>query len=141
MVIQYLQDLLDAVDSAGEQGADPLVIVHIVSVSQTHEEDVGRQAWDQVHSHTSWLQLCMSAHKHTHKHTHKDTHAHYILCSLQSQFRDLTKQSPPCRNIHVCMVKCLNAGLVCFVALYIYYTFITPWLAVSATVKCSLVYN
>lgn len=52
-----LQDLLDAVDGGGEQRADLLVIVVVVGVSQTHEEDVGRQTRDQVHSDAARLQL------------------------------------------------------------------------------------
>lgn len=52
-----LQDLLDAVDGGGEQRADLLVIVVVVGVSQTHEEDVGWQARDQVHSDAARLQL------------------------------------------------------------------------------------
>lgn len=52
-----LQDLLDAVDGGGEQRADLLVIVVVVGVSQTHEEDVGWQAWDQVDCDAARLQL------------------------------------------------------------------------------------
>lgn len=52
-----LQDLLDAVDGGGEQRADLLVVVVVVGVSQTHEEDVGWQTRDQVHSDAARLQL------------------------------------------------------------------------------------
>jgi len=53
----YLQDLLNAVDGRGEQRADLLVIIDIVCVSQTHEQNVGRQTWDQIHGNTARFQL------------------------------------------------------------------------------------
>lgn len=53
----YLQDLLNTVDGWGEQSADLLVIVDIVGMSQTHEQDVGWQTWDQIHGYTARLQL------------------------------------------------------------------------------------
>lgn len=52
-----LQDLLNAVDGGSEQGADLLVVIDVVCVSQTHEEDVGRQTWDQIDGYASRLQL------------------------------------------------------------------------------------
>lgn len=52
-----LQDLLNAVDGGSEQGADLLVVIDVVRVSQTHEQDVGRQTWDQIDGYTSRLQL------------------------------------------------------------------------------------
>lgn len=57
MAHTHLQDLLDAVDGGGEQRSDLLVVVVVVGVSQTHEEDVGWQARDQVHSDAARLQF------------------------------------------------------------------------------------
>lgn len=58
-----LQDLLNAVDGGSEQGADLLVVIDVVRVSQTHEEDVGRQTWDQIDGYASRLQLWRDANR------------------------------------------------------------------------------
>lgn len=53
----HLEDLLDAVDGGGEQRADLLVVVDVVGVPQTHEQDVGGEPRDEVHSNATRLQL------------------------------------------------------------------------------------
>lgn len=58
-----LQDLLNAVDGGREQGADLLVVIDVVCVSQTHEEDVGWQTWDQIDGYASRLQLWRDANR------------------------------------------------------------------------------
>ena len=44
MPVTCLDDFLDAVDGAGEERAHLLIIVHMVRVSDAHEDDVGEQA-------------------------------------------------------------------------------------------------
>lgn len=67
----YLQDLLNTVDGWGEQSADLLVIVDVVCVSQTHEQDVGRQTWDQIHGYAARLQLWRRTSSETCNHSYK----------------------------------------------------------------------
>lgn len=55
--VSHLQYVLDSVDGGVQEGGDPLIIIGVVSVPQTHEENVRRQAWDQIHRHTSGFEL------------------------------------------------------------------------------------
>ena len=48
----HLDDLLDAVDGVSEQGPHLLVVVHVVRVTDAHEQDVGRQAGQLLQGHT-----------------------------------------------------------------------------------------
>ncbi len=56
--VSHLQHVLDGVDGGVQQGGDPLVIVGVVGVPQTHEENESRQTWEQIHRHTSGFELC-----------------------------------------------------------------------------------
>lgn len=56
--VSHLQHVLDGIDGGVQQGGDPLVIVGVVGVPQTHEENESRQTWDQIHRHTSGFEFC-----------------------------------------------------------------------------------
>jgi len=51
-IVNYLHGFLDAVDGIRQQTADFIIIVHIVSVSNAHEQNVSWQTRQLLASHT-----------------------------------------------------------------------------------------
>ena len=53
----HLNDALDAGDGGVEQSADSLIIVHVVCISNAHEDDVSRQPGNEADCYAARLQI------------------------------------------------------------------------------------